>query len=198
MLSIGVVFAVKADLGVSPVSSLSYALALVSGMSIGLATFVSNFLYLFIQFIITRKIDFKNYIIQLFAVGLLSIFIDISMQLANYLPSNDSWIARILYLVISLFIIAGSIFLLLNTKLPLMPYDSLVPLLYNKYNWPIGRTRMTCDILNVSAAAIFCLVFLQTLGSVGIGTVVSAIFIGKILGIIMRKYGQPFSIWLFK
>lgn len=182
----------------SPVSSLSYALALISGMSIGLATFLSNFLYLFIQFIITRKLDWKNYILQLFAVGLLSIFIDISMKLATYLPSSESWLARCIYLVISLFIIASSIFLLLNTKLPLMPYDSLVPLLNNKYNWPIGKTRMICDILNVSAAAIFCIIFIKTLGSVGIGTVVSAIFIGKILGILMHKYGQAFSTWLFK
>ena len=167
-------------------------------MSVGLATFISNILYLAIQYVISRKLDWKNYVIQLIVVALLSVFIDFVMLLAQFLPVGDTIVLKFTYLILSLFIIAGALFLLLNTKLPLMPYDSLVPLIVKQYNLPLGKTRVTCDILNVAVAAVCCLIFLHSLGSVGIGTIISALCIGRILGFLMKKYGTTFSTWLFK
>lgn len=43
-LALGVSISIKADLGVSPVSSLAYAIALTVGLSVGITTILANIL----------------------------------------------------------------------------------------------------------------------------------------------------------
>jgi|GEM_PF-4595552 len=196
LLATGVSIAIQADLGVSPVSSLSYAIALITGISVGLATLLTNFLYLFIQFLITKKLYWKSYFVQIISVSALSIAIDIMVWVTGHLPETNHIVIRLIYLVVSMCFIAGALSLLLSTKLPLMPYDFLVPLLIETYKWRLSTTRISCDLINVGVAAAISLIFLHTLGSTGIGTILSALLIGKILAMLIKWYGEKLKIYL--
>ena len=57
ILSFGIALSTRADLGVSPVSSIPYALSFSLPISIGQITIVIQLIYLIIEFII---LDFKN------------------------------------------------------------------------------------------------------------------------------------------
>lgn len=64
-MSLGISFSIYADLGVSPVSSLSYAVTLVTGISVGTITVFTHFFYIGVQVLITRVLDIKDAAIQL-------------------------------------------------------------------------------------------------------------------------------------
>lgn len=49
LLALGSTFSILADIGVSPVTSLAYALALTTGLSVGIMTVVANFIYILFQ-----------------------------------------------------------------------------------------------------------------------------------------------------
>ncbi|ARF17014.1 hypothetical protein SporoP17a_06800 [Sporosarcina ureae] len=49
----------------------------------------------------------------------------------------------------------------------------------------------------VTIAGIVCLVFIQSLGAIGIGTILAAYFIGKILGKIMPRFQPLLQQWVY-
>ena len=55
ILSLGIALSTRADLGVSPVSSIPYALSFSLPFSMGQITIVIQMIYLIIEFIILRK-----------------------------------------------------------------------------------------------------------------------------------------------
>ena len=60
-LSLGVSFSIQAGLGVSPVSSLAYAISLTTGLSIGITTVLANVLFIIVQVILNKRIDLKEF-----------------------------------------------------------------------------------------------------------------------------------------
>ena len=191
LLALGASISIKAELGVSPVSSLGYALSLVVGMSVGLGTFLSNIVFIFFQFIISGKFEFKNYVIQLMLAVVISLFIDLTIAMTNVLPDAETFWLKVVYLIISLFVIAAGVFLYFNTRLPVSPYDALLPIMRERFNITVAKAKIIGDMTNVTISAIICLVFLKKFGAIGIGTFVAAYFIGKILGAIMKRLRSP-------
>ena len=65
LLSLGVSFSIQASLGVSPVSSLAYAISLTSGLSIGMTTVLANILFIGVQILLNKRIDLREFAVQL-------------------------------------------------------------------------------------------------------------------------------------
>ena len=65
LLALGSTLSIIANIGVSPVTSLAYALALTTGLSVGIMTVVANFIYIIFQVIFLKEIKWKNFSIQL-------------------------------------------------------------------------------------------------------------------------------------
>lgn len=186
----------KADLGVSPVASLGYTLALITSMSLGVATFLSNILFIVIQIIVTKKFEIKNYLVQLIVAFIVSAFLDLTVNLAQVLPDANTIFMQAFYLILSLFIIAFAVFLYLLSRLPMMPYDTLIPTISKQYNITFSKTKVMCDVLTVIIALVLCMIFLQSWGSIGIGTLIAALVIGRILGVIMNRFSKPLVTWI--
>ena len=55
IMSIGVAFSIVSTLGTTPISSISYSLALITNINIGITTFVFNAALILIQFLILRS-----------------------------------------------------------------------------------------------------------------------------------------------
>src|SRR5699024_12441994 len=88
-LSLGVSFSIEAALGVSPVSSLAYAFALTSGISVGLMTAVANVLFIIIQVIVRRRFYLRDSIVLLSNAFLFGIFIDITLLIVQLLHRHE-------------------------------------------------------------------------------------------------------------
>ncbi len=197
-LSLGVSFSIQADLGVSPVSSLAYAFALASGFSVGTMTVVANVLFISMQVILSKLFNLREAIVQLVIVLLFGFFIDLTLFIVRLLPTPETLMMRGAFLLISLFVVAVGLLGYFTAKYPLMPYDELTFVISKKFNKELSKAKISSDLINVLVAGLVCIIFIQSLGAVGIGTVVAAYFIGKVLGLFIKHYQKYLVNWMNK
>lgn len=195
-LSLGVSFSIQAALGVSPVSSLAYAFALTSDLSVGFMTIVANVLFIIIQVILNKRFDLKESIVQLVITFLFGFFMDATLLLVQLMPTPETLLMRWVFLIISLFVVAIGLLGYFTAKFPLMPYDALTYVISEKFKRQFSKAKIVSDLLNVCVAGLVCLIFINSLGSIGIGTLVAAYFIGKILGWLMPRYQKYLIQWV--
>lgn len=197
-LSLGVSFSIQAGLGVSPVSSLAYAFSLTAGLSIGVTTVLANIFFIIVQAILRKHIDVKEFVLQLMIAVLFGLFMDATQFIVQLLPTPETLIVQCVYLIISLFIVSFGLLIYFAAKLSLMPYDALTYVISERFKLKFSNAKIISDLINVSVAGAICLIFIHSLGSIGIGTLAAAYFIGKILGWMMVHYQQPLRQWLFQ
>lgn len=198
LLSLGVSFSIQASLGVSPVSSLAYAISLTAGLSIGITTILTNILFIIIQVVLNKRIELREFAIQLLVVFLFGIFMDTTLVLVQMLPTPETFIGRIAFLGISFYIISTGLLVYFTAKLPLMPYDALTYVISDRFKMKFSKAKITSDLLNVAVAGAVCLIFMKSFGSIGIGTLLAAYFIGKILGQLMPRFQPLLHQWIYK
>jgi uncharacterized membrane protein YczE len=198
VLALGVSFSIIAGFGVSPVSSLPYALALTTGFSVGTMTVVANLLYLAFQAIFSKQLNIKRSIIQLILTVLFGFFINITLALLQFILPESNFILRCVYLIASLFIIAIGLLGYYTAKFPLMPFDGLTYAVSDFFKWKVGKAKTISDLTNVIVSSAICLIYLHHLGSIGIGTFIAAWSIGKILGRLIDRFQQPLLNWAYK
>lgn len=198
LIALGATFSILASLGVSPVTSLPYALALITGSSVGVMTIIANFIYILVQVVLLKKIEWKNFTIQLLITFIFGSFMDLTIWLTSFLPEANSIWYIILYFVLSLIIVAIGLLFYFTANLPTMPYDTLTHVVATKWNIPFGKAKIMTDLINVIISLLLCLVTLQSFGSIGIGTFIAAYGIGKIVGIILTKFQPGLRDWVFR
>ena len=57
---------------------------------------------------------------------------------------------------------------------------------------------MVSDMINVIVSIIICLVFIQSFGSIGIGTFIAAYGVGKLVGFVLTHLQPRLKAWVFK
>ncbi|MDR7080203.1 putative membrane protein YczE [Neobacillus niacini] len=195
LLSLGASFSIQANLGVSPVVSLAYGVSLTSGLSIGITTVIANSIYIILQVILHKRFELKRFCLQLTISFLFGLFNDITLFVLQLFPTPETLFVRWIYLIFSLFVIAAGLLGYITVKLPFMPYDALIYAIIERFHQPFGRAKIICDFINVSIGGIICLLFIQSFGSIGVGTLISAYFTGKILEWMMIYYQKNLQNW---
>lgn len=198
LLSIGVTFSILSKTGVPPIASFPYAITLISGISMGVTTIMTHAFFLSLQVILLRKFDVKNILIQVIIALLLGSFFDLAAWLLQIVPDATTYFHQGLYLAIGILISACGIFFFFSANLPMNPYDTLTRVLTQLAKRPYGVVRIYSDVSVVIIALTISLIGLHSMGSVGIGTIISAYMIGKIVGMIIRKFQSPLQKWMFK
>lgn len=197
MLSFGVSLSIYANFGVSPVSSLAYGLSLITGVSVGATTIFTHIIYIIIQMIILKRFDMKYALTQLVIAFLFGFFVNATITISTLLlPVAGTIVLQCVYLALSLLLVACGLFIYTNAQYTLMPYDELTQVISTSYKMPFGKAKIIGDVSNVIIAIILCLTFLKTMGSIGIGTIVAAVSIGKILGIVAKKFQPQMDLFL--
>lgn len=197
LLSFGVSLSITANLGVSPVSSLSLAFSLTSGVAVGLTTVIAHVLFIMIQVLLSKKLDVKNALVQLIIAFLFGFFIDLSLFIIPFFPAPETAFIQWTYLFVSLFLVAFGLFGYSNAGMTLMPYDELTKTISRECHMPFSKAKIIGDVANVIAAGAICLIFLKSFGSIGIGTVIASISIGKIVGVFNKNYKVLLTQWVF-
>lgn len=195
LLSLGITFSILAGIGVSPGSALAYAVALITPLSVGVTTVLSNILYIIVQAFLQKAIYWKDFFIQLIVAFLFGFFIDLTLWLTQGLPEANSIAIIVIYMFISLFLVAFGLLLYFTSGLPTMPYDALTYVISDTQKMVFGKAKITTDVLNVVISLLLSFLFIRSFGSVGIGTLVAAYGVGKILGIFIHKFQPAIKKW---
>lgn len=190
VLACGITMNTKTDLGVSPVISVAYNISVISGIPIGVMTFVYYVLLILIQRILLGR-DFDN--IQ-WLQAVTSLITSAFIQFYDFaLPAPDSLALRILMLVGAIVITAAGICLTVGAGLVPNPADGLAKAVGIKTGKSLGFGKNLLDFVCMVAALIIGFVFLRKILGIGPGTVATMIFTGRVVALLQRP-----SAWLFK
>jgi len=190
LMILGVAISVKSDLGVSPISSIPYTLTCVTGIDLGIATILFTIFTLLLQIILLRK-DFKIINLLQLPVGIMfGLFLTFCCSLVNYLPEPSNMAIKLIMMLISTIMIAMGVFLYVATGyLPLSPEGAMLAI-SKVTKAPFPNIKLISDITMVAVSCQTCFIMLKSFGSVGIGTVASAVLVGTEVKLLTRFFGK--------
>ena len=189
-MTIGIAFSVRSDLGVSPVSSLPYTMTVVWGVEMGRATFEFHAVLVLIQILLLRRKFKRKNLLQL-AVGVLfGLFTTLCNTLVMMIPMPDNLPFRIGMLAVSIIVVAIGIFFYVPADIMPLAGEGTMLAVSEVTGVKFSNVKIGFDVSMTVISLIVCLVAVHNMGSVGIGTVVSAILTGSMLGVITRLFGE--------
>ena len=186
LITLGVAFSIKSDLCSAPVSSIPYAMNLIWAIEIGVATFIFHAFLVAIELLLLRR-DFKpKHFLQVFVGVLFGAFTSFSVSLMYFIPPADSlWVALIMSLL-SIFFIALGLFFYVPTNIVPLSVEGVTQAIAIVTNKPFSIIKVCFDVMIVASALILSYAFLGNFGSVGIGTILGALFIGTMVKLIHK------------
>ena len=190
LMTIGIAISVKSNLGVSPVSSIPYTMTCVWGIEMGKATILFHTILVLIQIILLRR-NFKPINLLQIAVGVVfGYFTTFCNYLVSFLPTPENILIRIIMMLISTVFIAVGIFFYLPPNLMPLAGEGAMQAVSQITGMDVSKVKIRFDCTMVLISIITCLITIHSPGSVGIGTVIAAVLVGTVLGIVTRLFGQ--------
>ena len=186
IISFGVAFTIKAQLGTSPVSATPYVLSLAyPKLTVGIWTIIVNSIILLIQIAILRK---KFKIIQLLQVPAVIIFgflIDFANFCMKSLVVEQYW-AKWLFCLLGILIIGVGVSFEVSAGVLTLPVEGLANTLTKVIPLKFGYLKVICDVTLVTIAIIISFSATGKLQGVREGTIVAAIFVGILVKFFMK------------
>lgn len=166
-------------LGTTPISSISYALALITNIDIGITTFLFNAALIFLQLLILRSRFEKRRLLQFINCVMFGYFTDVALYLVSFVPFEPTIPFYILYLALSIFLIAFGIFVYMPADIAPLPGEGCVQAIAMVNDWRFSTIKIGFDATVVSIALLMCVLwYTNPFAAVSIGTVISAFMVG--------------------
>ena len=190
VMTIGIALSVKSNLGVSPVSSIPYTMTCVWGIEMGKATILFHIVLVLIQILLLQK-NFKPVQLLQVLVGVVfGSFTTFCNYMVSFLPSPDNLDIRIFMLLASTVFVAIGIFLYLPTDLIPLAGEGCMQAVSTVTHVEFSKVKICFDCTMVLISVTTCLIMLHILGSVGTGTIIAAILVGTLVGILNQTFGS--------
>lgn len=190
LITLGVAFSIKSGLGSAPVSSIPYAMDLVWAIEIGVVTFIFHAILVLIELVLLRRNFKPKHFMQVFVGVLFGAFTSISVSLMGFIPPADNFIVALLMSVLSIFLIALGLFFYVPTNIIPLSVEGVTQAIAIVTNRPFPKIKVYFDVCVVLTALIISYAFLGSFGSVGIGTILGALFIGITVKYIHKIHGD--------
>ena len=173
--SLGVVLMLYSGSGISAISSVPYAI------SLGTWTYIFQGL-LVLSLMIMRKKFVAPYLFSFLVGFAFSEMLDIHEMWINALPTALEY--RVVYFVISYLLICLGIALSNRCGLPIIPTDLFPRELTDITKIKYSRIKIGFDVTCLAITALMTCIILGHLDGLGIGTILAAFTMGKVIGMI--------------
>lgn len=195
-MTIGIALSVKSNLGVSPVSSIPYTMTCIWGIEMGKATIIFHVFLVILQILLLQK-KFKPINLLQIAVGIIfGYFTTFCNWSVSFLPTPTNMAIRLGMMLLSTIFIAFGIFLYMPANIMPLAGEGAMKAVSDVSGIEFPKVKIGFDISMVIISLIACLVFIKDLGSVGAGTIIAAILVGFVLGLISKWFGAARDKWL--
>lgn len=196
VMTIGIAVSVKSNLGVSPVSSIPYTITCIWGIEMGKATILFHCFLVLLQIILLRKNYKLKNLLQIIVGIIFGYFTTFCNWGVSFLPDPQNIFIRIGMLLISTLFIAFGIFLYLPPDIMPLAGEGAMQAVSDVSGIAFPKVKIGFDVSMVTVSLITCLIFIRSLGSVGIGTIIAAVLVGMELGYITKCFGELRDKWL--
>ena len=206
LLAVGLTLNTKTGLGTSAVISVSFAVSEIWSLNLGDMTFLLYALFVVVQMVLhlrkTKKAGEKPgklLVMDLLQLPLSLVFTRGMNLVSALIPVlSEAWpdsflgsfAGRFLVLLLAVICTGVDAAMTLNMRLVPNPTDGMVQTLAEATGKSTGFTKNWFDLLNVCVALILGLVFTRSLLSIGLGTVVSALGIGRVIALFNRLFKE--------
>jgi len=106
------------------------------------------------------------------------------------LPDTLNYAIRLIYLIVSMALIALGILLYLAPNILSMPGEGVVQVISEKSDIPFYKCKITFDVCAVIIAVFISLLAFGRLNGVREGTVIATICVGKFLGVFTKLFQE--------
>ena len=179
LITLGVGLSIKSNLGSTPVSSIPYTLNVIWGIEIGVATVIFHTILVITEFILLRRAFKPKHFLQVPVGILFGFFTTISVNLVNLLPDTSNIILIAIMVLVSTFLVALGLFFYVPTNIVPLSVEGITQAIAIVSNQPFTKVKVCFDVSVVVLSFVLCFIFTGVIGgSVGIGTIFSAIFVG--------------------
>ncbi len=186
VMALGVSFSVKSNLGVSPVTSVPFVLSRIFSVTLGTTTIYYYLFCMALQAVILRREYRIINLLQILASFAFGLFTDATTWMISFLPVTDNYLVRFVYLAAGICCVAFGILLYLNTALVALPTDGTVQAIAYKGRFKLHKVKIAYDCVSTAIAIALSLAILGTIDGIGVGTVIAAVGVGRMLGVFSK------------
>ena len=179
VMAMGVVLMKRVDLGISPITAVPAAISAITPFSLGNMTIFLHALCVVGQLIIVRRVTLKSILTMLVGVPF-GYIIDGLMLLFD--PGALTLPLRIVLLVVGLALSGLGVQLVVGSDLMLPAPDELSHTISQVYGKKLSNVKIISDAIYVAIAVAVDLIFSRRIFTVGIGTVLSVLLVGRFVG----------------
>lgn len=194
VMSMGISLAINSGLGITPMSSVPYALVLITGLPMRVCMTLVFGAYVLVQFIILGKDSSPALLIQVLISFMLGYFVDFSGSLVESLVF-DGLIANIILDLSGIALLSLGLTMYVPMNLPVLPPEGLSKALVHRFkNLKFHNCKTAVDLLSVVLSVVLSLLFLGEISAVGLGTVLAAVLVGQLIPI-LKNVTAPIVKW---
>lgn len=180
-MAFGVAFSVNSNLGVSPVNSLPYVVSKITGIELGICVTAVFSSYILVQILLLRKDYQWINLAQILFSTLFGTFVDF----AKYVLGDftiPTYAGKLLMLAVSIVFVAIGISLYMGVELINMPMEGMTLAIAAKIpRFKFHNIKVFVDCATVGIGVLMSWVFLGKLEGIREGTIICAVAIGKLL-----------------
>lgn len=189
-LSLGIVLVIKSNLGVSVATSPPYILSLYfTKISFGQWNYMVHGLVLLLLVVIVRKLTVKH-LMSFLVAFLFGLFIDFfNLILISF--QVDSLLERVIVFIVGSIVISIGVAGFMKSNYPILPFDTFVKEITLTKNIKYSKFKTGFDLTCFTISLVLSLIFFGKIKGIHIGTFISAIALGSIIGFcleLMNKY----------
>lgn len=191
IVAVGVALTKKAELGVSPTSSVANVLSLrFTAFSLGNWLIIWNCILIVGQILILRK-NFK--LIQLLQVPLsflFGYFTDIGMWLVSFLKI-DSYIMKLLLVILGTIVIGFGVFLAVVANVIMNSAEAFIKAVSDTTDKRFGNVKIAFDLSCVVIAVVLSVLFFDfSIRGTREGTIIAGVFTGLVVNFFQSRLGD--------
>ena len=179
VMAMGVVLMKRVDLGISPITAVPAAISAITPFSLGNVTIFLHILCVIGQIIVVKRVTLKSILTMLVGVPF-GYIIDGLMLLFN--PGPMGWALRGVLLLVGLALSGLGVLLVVGSDLMLPAPDELSHTISQVYHKKLSNVKIISDAIYVALAVAVDLIFSRRVFTVGVGTVLSVLLVGRFVG----------------
>ena len=191
----GACLSVRANTGISPITSVAYILNDITPLSLGMTLFLVNIILVLLQVLILRKEFSKFQYLQIVTSVFFSVFIDMIMPFTVAFASS-LFVIRYIILFGSILVMAMGITMMSVAEIVMLPGDGLPKVAAKLTRWPFGKAKVLSDCFCVMLTIIISLIALGRVECIKAGTAITALSVGNVVRLIMYYMNNPLAVYI--
>ena len=185
VMALGLVLIKQAGTGVSPVSVIPSALAnIFPQFTFGNTTIFFQLFCFALILLVQRRVDLKTILIVPLSI-VFGYIIDLYMLILS-IGGLPLWL-RYLFCLLGIVFTALGIVIIVGANLMLPAPDALMRAISATFNKPLSKVKFTGDAIWAVLSIVIELIFCGKMLSVWIGTILSVLLTGKLVGVFGKK-----------